>query len=80
MTTENRLARSQTSTVRSGRTAREWAQIARDNGDLDGAVAWEKADREGWDELHFDPTVRDQHNRDAVTWAAKKGLLTSRTA
>jgi len=43
-------------------------------------VAWEKADREGWDELHFDPAVRDQHNRDAVTWAAKKGLLTSRTA
>lgn len=79
MTTENRLSRAQGgSTVRTGKTAREWAQIARDNGDLESAAAWEKAEREGWDDMHFDPVVRDQHNRDAEAWAGKKGLITNR--
>ena len=68
----------QTTAVRTGRTARELAQIARDRGDLEGAKQWEKAERDGWDDLHFDPAVRDQFDRDAAAWAGKKGLLTNR--
>jgi hypothetical protein len=67
-----------TGAIRSGKTALQWAQIARDRNDLIGAVAWEKAHRDGWDEKHFDPAVRDQHNRTAAAWAGKKGIFTNR--
>ena len=78
--TTNRLAQTAStgSLVRSGKTALQWAQIARDRNDAAGAAAWEKAHREGWDDEHFDPAVRDQHERNAVAWAAKKGVFTNR--
>jgi hypothetical protein len=31
--------------------------MARDKGLMSHAVAWEKAYREGWDELHYRPDV-----------------------
>lgn len=78
MTTDNRLSKSGGSSIRSGKTALQWAQIARERGDLVGAVAWEKAHREGWDDEHFDPAVKLQHDRNAESWAGKKGIFTNR--
>ena len=65
-------------TLRSGKTARQWAQIARDRGDPVGAVAWEKEHDKGWDEKHFDPAVKLQHDKNAAAWAGKKGIFTNR--
>lgn len=39
----------------SGLRASEWARRARSEGLNAQAEAWEKADREGWDDIHFDP-------------------------
>lgn len=39
---------------KSKRTARQWAQSARDRGLMDVAVQWEKADRECWDAFNYD--------------------------
>jgi len=36
-------------------SAKQWAQMARDKGLMTHAVAWEKAYREGWDDLHYRP-------------------------
>jgi len=33
----------------------EWAAMARARGYLQAADAWDRADREGWDELHYSP-------------------------
>jgi hypothetical protein len=66
------------SAVRSGKTAREWAQIARDRGDMAGAAEWEQAAQNGWDDEHHDPSVKQQHDRDAEAWAGKKGVFTNR--
>jgi hypothetical protein len=38
-------------------SAKQWAQMARDKNLMSHAVAWEKAYREGWDELHYRPDV-----------------------
>lgn len=71
--TTNRLATAQPSFLRSGKTAAQWAQIARDRNDHEGAAEWERAAREGWDDMHFDPTLRDALDREAKSWWAKKG-------
>jgi hypothetical protein len=39
----------------SGLRAAEWARRARAQGLTAQAEAWEKADREGWDDTHYDP-------------------------
>jgi hypothetical protein len=52
--TTNRLAKS-SSTFTSKISAKQWAQMARDKGLMSHAVAWEKAYREGWDDLHYRP-------------------------
>jgi hypothetical protein len=58
--TTNRLGKSSpaNSNFVSGYRAREWAQMARDRGHNDAAKAWEQADRDGWDTLHFSPERR----------------------
>lgn len=60
MTTDNRLNRAANSNYVSPMRASEWAQIARDGGHKIAAEEWEKADREGWDDLHFSPARREE--------------------
>jgi hypothetical protein len=58
--TTNRLNKSApaNSNFASGYRASEWADMARDRGHTEAAKAWEKVDREGWDDLHFSPERR----------------------
>jgi len=72
MTTENRLGRTAPNGLRSGKTAMEWAQSARDRNLLDQAAKWERAAREGWDDAHFDLGVREEMDRVGREWAAGK--------
>ena len=54
--TTNRLAKSDKSqSIKSGRRASEWAASARERNLTAIAEAWDKADREGWDDEHYDP-------------------------
>jgi hypothetical protein len=53
--TTNRLTSGKGGNFKSSIRARQWAQMARDKGHHDAAKAWDAADAEGWDDLHYDP-------------------------
>lgn len=38
-------------------SALQWAQMAREKGLKKHAEAWEKAARDGWDDLHYQPEI-----------------------
>lgn len=71
--TTNRLAKPNGNTLRSGKTASQWAQIARDRNDPEGAAAWERAARDGWDDAHYDATLRDSYDQQAKAALAQRG-------
>jgi hypothetical protein len=65
--TTNRLSGGKGGNFVSSSSARQWAQMARDKGHMDAAVAWERADREGWDDEHYDPNWDPIHKRISPT-------------
>lgn len=44
-------------------SAAQWARIAEAAGQHEKAVAWWKADREGWDEEHYDPVAAAEYQK-----------------